>query len=150
MHLEKAYRASDTLCVLSNPFRLMKVLHSSGTHQFSRVVATNRESLVQMTYVSTFGAALLLQMQMTESIVKTQYLACNPERQFSRAEQLRAAGDTAGLHAFTVGALISGTCISLTPGLTVLTVGRGKAPGVIRIRPKGSFRTFFTSDLALE
>lgn len=105
---------------------------------------------MQITYASMLGAAMLLQIQMTERIVKTEYLACNPERQFSRAEQLRDAGDTAGLHAFTAGALISGTCISLRPGLTVLVVGQGKVPGVIRIRPMGSFKTFFTSDLALE
>jgi len=40
--------------------------------------------------------------------------------------------------------------VVLTPGLAVLPVGQGKGQGVIRIRPKGSFKTFFTSDLALE
>jgi hypothetical protein len=105
---------------------------------------------MQIVYAGILGTAMLLQTQMTERIVKTQYLACNPERQFSRAERLRAAGDVAVLQAFTAGALISGTCISLTPGLAVLPAGRGKGQGVIRIRPKGSFKTFFTSDLALE
>src|SRR5205807_331976 len=107
-------------------------------------------SPMQIMYAGILGTAMLLQTQTTERIVKTQYLACNPERQFSRAERLRAAGDVAGLRAFTAGALISGTCISLTPGLAVLTVGQGKGQGIIRIRPKGSFKTFFTSDLALE
>jgi hypothetical protein len=105
---------------------------------------------MQIMYAGILGTAMLLPTQMTERIVKTQYLACNPERQFSRAEQLRAAGDTAGLHAFTAGALISGTCISLTPGVTVLAVGQGKGERVIRIRPKGSFKIYYTSDLALE
>lgn len=35
----------------------------------------------------------MLQTQMAEKIVKTQYLACNPERQFDRAERLRTSGD---------------------------------------------------------
>ena len=34
----------------------------------------------------------MLQTQMAEKIVKTQYLACNPERQFDRAERLRMSG----------------------------------------------------------
>ena len=101
-------------------------------------------------YAGILGAVMLLPVQMTERTVKTQYLACNPERQFNRAEQLRNAGDNAGLHAFTKGALLSGTCISLAPGMVLLAVGKGKGEGVIRIRPKGSFKIFFTSELAFE
>ena len=65
------------------------------------------------------GAVMLVPIQMTERTVKAQYLACNPERQFNHAEQLRKTGDSAGLHAFTTGALLSGTCISLNPGMAV-------------------------------
>ncbi len=93
---------------------------------------------------------MLVPIQMTERTVKTQYLACNPERQFEHAERLRKAGDSAGLRAFTKGALISGTCTSLDPGMVVLAVGKGKGEGVIRIRPKGSSKIFYTSELAFE
>jgi hypothetical protein len=105
---------------------------------------------MQIIYASIFGTALLLPAQMTERTVTTNYLACNPERQFERAERLRATGDSKGLQAFTAGALLSGTCVSLTPGSRVFSMGSGKGPGIIRIRPKGSFKPFFTSELAFE
>jgi hypothetical protein len=101
-------------------------------------------------YACILGAVLLLPVQITERTVKTQYLACNPERQFEHAEGLRKAGDSAGLRAFTKGALISGTCTSLDPGMVVLAVGKGKGEGIIKIRPQGSFKLFFTSELAFE
>ena len=101
-------------------------------------------------YAGILGAVMLVPIQMTERTVKAQYLACNPERQFNHAEQLRKTGDIAGLHAFTTGALLSGTCISLNPGMAVFVVGKGKGEGVIRIRPKGSSKIFYTSELAFE
>jgi len=101
-------------------------------------------------YASILGAVMLLPAQMTERMVKTQYLACNPERQFEHAERLRKSGDNAALHAFTQGALLSGTCISLTPGMAVFAVGKGKGEGIIRVQPKGSFKIFYTSELAFE
>jgi hypothetical protein len=101
-------------------------------------------------YAGILGAAMLLPVQMTERLVKTEYLACNPERQFEHAERLRKAGDNVGLHSFTEGALLSGTCISLTLGMAVFVVAKGKAEGVIRIRPKGSLKIFYTSELAFE
>ena len=101
-------------------------------------------------YAGILGAAMLLPVQMTERVVKTEYLACNPERQFEHAERLRRSGDNAALHAFTQGALLSGTCVSLAPGSAVFVVGKGKGEGVIRIRPKGSFKIFYTSELAFE
>jgi hypothetical protein len=101
-------------------------------------------------YAGILGAVMLLPVQISERTVKTQYLACNPERQFQHAERLRKAGDTAGLRSFTRGALISGTCTSLNPGMAVLVVGKGKGEGVIKIRPQGSFKLFFTSELAFE
>jgi hypothetical protein len=101
-------------------------------------------------YAGILGAVMLLPVQMTERTVKTQYLACNPERQFQHAEHLRKSGDSAALQAFTKGALLSGTCISLKPGMAVLAVGKGKGEGVVRVRPKGSFKVFFTSELAFE
>ena len=105
---------------------------------------------MQIMYTGILATLMLLPAQTTERVVKTQYLACNPERQFDRAERLRAAGDSKGLQAFTAGALVSGTCVSLKPGVAVFAVGRGKGEGVIRIRPEGSFKTFFTSELAFE
>jgi hypothetical protein len=39
--------------------------------------------------------------------------------------------------------LLSRTCIRLNAGVKVFAAGRGKGPGVIKIRPKGSFVTFF-------
>jgi hypothetical protein len=101
-------------------------------------------------YAGILGAVMLLPVQMTERMVQTQYLACNPERQFEHAERLRKSGDKAALQAFTQGALLSGTCISLTPGMAVFAVGKGKGEGIIRVRPKGSFKIFYTSELAFE
>ena len=101
-------------------------------------------------YASILGAAILMPAQITEKTVKTDYLACNPERQFVRAEQLRTSGDTRALQEFTTSALLSGTCISLKNGEKLFVLGSGKGSGIIRIRPKGSFKTFFTSEMAFQ
>jgi hypothetical protein len=82
----------------------------------------------------------------TELVVKTDLLACRPERQFNRAERLRESGDEQSLAAFTAGALLARTCVRLTTGTKVFAAGRGKGHGVIRIRPKGSFVTFFAAE----
>jgi hypothetical protein len=82
----------------------------------------------------------------TELVVKTDLLACRPERLFNRAERLRESGDERSLSAFTIGALLARTCVRLTAGTKVFSAGRGKGPGVIRIRPKGSFATFFAAE----
>jgi len=86
----------------------------------------------------------------TEAEVKTDYLACNPERIFDRSEQLRKSGDEKGLKAFTAGALFSGTCVALKVGIGVFIEGKGKGDGVLKVRPKGSTKQFFTSQLAFE
>jgi hypothetical protein len=88
--------------------------------------------------------------QADEAVVKTDYLACNPERVFNRAEAIRQKGDEKALKAFTAGAVISGTCVSLKSGASVFTEGKGKGLGVVKIRPKGSYKAFFTSELALQ
>jgi hypothetical protein len=88
--------------------------------------------------------------QAAEAVVATDYLACNPERVFVRAEGIRAKGDDKALKAFTQGAVLSGTCVALKSGASVFTEGKGKGAGVIKIRPKGSYKTFFTSELALQ
>ncbi len=88
--------------------------------------------------------------QAAEAVVKTDYLACNPERIFNRAEGIRQNGDEKAMKAFTAGALLSGTCVSLKSGASVFTEGKGKGSGVVKIRPKGSYKTFFTSDLAFQ
>jgi len=105
---------------------------------------------MQITYALVLGAHLVLPTQITETVVKKDYLACSPERQFNVAERLRMAGDARALREFTVGALLSRTCISLKTGTSVFIMGGGKSPNVIRIKPKGSFRTFFTSEIAFE
>jgi hypothetical protein len=96
------------------------------------------------------GGLIAAPAQAVEAIVKTDYLACNPERLFDRAERIRNSGDPKALKAFTAGALISGTCVSLKSGASVFTEGSGKGSGVIKVRPKGSFKTFFTSELAFQ
>ena len=105
---------------------------------------------MQITYALVLGAHLVLPTQITETVVKKDYLACSPERQFNVAERLRMAGDARALRQFTAGALLSNTCISLKTGTTVFVLGSGKSPNVIRIKPKGSFRTFFTSEMAFD
>ena len=110
---------------------------------------------MRITYALVLGAHFVLPIQITEAvvkeaIVKKDYLACSPERQFKLAERLRMAGDARALREFTVGALLSRTCISLRTGTSVFILGGGKSPNVIRIKPKGSFRTFFTSEIAFE
>jgi len=98
------------------------------------------------------SAALLIFLSLgeaqgvTELVVKTDLLACRPERQFDRAERLRKSGDEKSLTAFTTGALLSRTCVLLTTGTKVFAAGRGKGPGVIKVRPKGSFVTFFAAE----
>jgi hypothetical protein len=103
---------------------------------------------MQIMVTAILGASIMLPVQAVERIVKMDYLACNPERQFDRAERLRISGDTTALQEFTAGALLSGTCVSLKTGTSVFPAGSGKGPGIIRIRPKGSFKTFFTSEAA--
>jgi hypothetical protein len=105
---------------------------------------------MKVLYAGLLGITMVLPAHAAERIVKSEYLACNPERQFDRAERLRTAGDPKALKAFTAGALLSQTCVSLKPGSVVLTEGTGKGPGTVRVRPKGSFSTFFTSELAFE
>ena len=105
---------------------------------------------MRITYALVLGAHFVLPIQITEAVVKKDYLACSPERQFKLAERLRMAGDARALREFTVGALLSRTCISLRTGTSVFILGGGKSPNVIRIKPKGSFRTFFTSEMAFE
>jgi hypothetical protein len=85
-----------------------------------------------------------------EKIVKTEALACNSERQFDRAERIRKSGEPQALQAFTKGAVLSGSCVLLKPGASVFDVGRGKGAEVIKIRPKGSVVTFFTSETNFE
>ena len=95
------------------------------------------------------GACVLVLLSMgdaqavSELTAKTELLACRPERQLNRVEQMRKSGDTRALNAFTTGALLSRTCIRLNAGVRVFAAGRGKGPGVIKIRPKGSFVTYF-------
>jgi hypothetical protein len=101
-------------------------------------------------YAAILGTSILLPVQMTERTVQTDFLACNPERQFIRAEQLRESGNARALQEFTAGALLSGTCVSLKKGDSVLITGSGRGLGIVRVRPKGSFKIFFTSENAFE
>jgi hypothetical protein len=82
----------------------------------------------------------------SELTVKTNSLACHSERQFDRAETVRKSGDAKALHAFANGAVLSGACVRLAAGAKVFTAGRGKGSGIIKIRPKGSVVTYFTSE----
>ena len=95
---------------------------------------------MQIMYAAVLGTAMLQPVQMQERMVKANYLACNPERQFQRAERLRSSGDSAGLQAFTAGALLSGTCVSLKPGGSVFAVGSGKGAGVDQDSAKRLFQ----------
>lgn len=108
------------------------------------------ERSMKVIYAAVLGIATTVGAHAAERTIKTEYLACNPERQFHAAERYRTSDDTKALKAFTTGALLSRTCVSLKPGDTVFTAGVGKGAGVIKIRPKGSFRTYFTSELALQ
>jgi hypothetical protein len=101
-------------------------------------------------YAAILGVLMVVPALAAERIVKTDYLACNPERQFDRAERIRTSGNTKALQAFTAGALLSGTCVALKTGAGVFTAGNGKGLGTIKVRPKGSFKTFFTSEMAFE
>jgi hypothetical protein len=101
-------------------------------------------------YAVILGAMITAPAQAVEAIVKADYLACNSERQFDRAERIRKSGDAKALKAFTAGALLSGSCVSLKSGITVFTEGSGKGSGTIKVRPKGSLKTFFTSELAFQ
>ncbi len=105
---------------------------------------------MKIIYAAILGVLMTVPAHAAERMVKTDYLACNPERQFDRAERIRTSGDTKALKAFTAGALFSGTCVSLKTGTNVFTEGSGKGLGIIRIRPKGSFKTFFTSEIAFQ
>ena len=96
------------------------------------------------------GGLIAGSAQAGEAVVKTDYLACNPERVFVRSEGIREKGDEKALKAFTQGAVFSGTCVSLKSGDSVFTEGNGKTSGVIKVRPKGSYRTFFASELAVQ
>jgi len=101
-------------------------------------------------YAALLGIAMTIPAHAAERTIKTEYLACNPERQFHLAERIRASGDAKALKAFTTGALLAGTCVALKPGATVFTAGSGKDQGVVKVRPEGSFKTFFTSESAFE
>ncbi len=105
---------------------------------------------MKIVYAAILGVLTLVPAQAAEKIVRTNYLACHPERQFDRAERIRRSGDTAALKAFTAGALLSGTCVSLKTGASVFTEGSGKGSGVIKVRPRGSIVTFFTSEMILQ
>jgi len=105
---------------------------------------------MKLIYAAVVGMAIAAPAYAAERTIKTEYLACNPERQFHVAERFRSSGDSKALKAFTAGALLSRTCVSLKPGAIVFTAGSGKGAGIIKVRPKGSFRTFFTSELALQ
>ena len=100
--------------------------------------------------VVALAATVSSPLQAAEAVVKTDYLACNPERLFHRAESLHTSGDERGLKAFTTGALLAGTCIALKSGMPVFIEGKGKGPGVVQVRPKSSIKPFFTSELAFE
>ena len=78
------------------------------------------------------GASMVLPTQAVERVVKMDYLACTPERQFDRAERLRLSGDTTALQEFTAGALLSNTCVSLKTGTSVFP-----AKAFHRIKPGG-------------
>jgi hypothetical protein len=105
---------------------------------------------MQIVYTAIVGACLIFPAHSRERVVKADYLACNPERQFHRMERLRKSADTKALKEFTAGALLSGTCVSLKSGTSVFTAGNGKGAGIVRIRPKGSFKAFFTSEMVFE
>jgi hypothetical protein len=105
---------------------------------------------MRLLYAIVVGGFMMQAAQAAEAVVKADYLACNPERVFVRAEGIREKGDEKALKAFTQGAVFSGTCVALKSGASVFTEGKGKGAGVIKIRPKGSYKTFFTSELALE
>jgi hypothetical protein len=105
---------------------------------------------MKIIHVVMLGGLIAAPVQAVETIVKADYLACNPERLFDRAERIRKSGDAKALKAFTAGALLSGSCISLKSGVSVFTGGSGKGSGVIKVRPKGSFKTYFTSELAFQ
>jgi hypothetical protein len=101
---------------------------------------------MKIVYAAILGALMAVPAQAAEKTVKTNYLACNPERQFNRADRILKSGDEAALKAYTAGALLSGSCIWLKEGTSVFTAGVGKGEGVVKIRPKGSVVTYFTSD----
>ena len=96
------------------------------------------------------AATVASPLQAAEAVVKTDYLACTPERLFDRSERIRRSGDEKALKAFTTGALLAETCIALKSGMAVFTEGKGKGPGIVKVRPKGSIKPFFTSELAFE
>ena len=105
---------------------------------------------MKIVHAVALGGLIALPAYAEEALVKTDYLACNPERIFIRAEKIRISGDPKALKAFTAGAVLSGTCISLKSGADVFTAGSGKGPGVVKVRPKGSYKIFFTSELAFQ
>jgi hypothetical protein len=105
---------------------------------------------MKIIFVAMLAVLVTLPARAAETIVKTDYLACNPERQFNRAEEIRKSEDAKTLKAFTAGALLSGTCVSLKAGASVFTEGSGKGPGIVKVRPKGAFKTYFTSELAFQ
>ena len=105
---------------------------------------------MRILYAIVLGGFMTQVAHAAEAVVKADYLACNPERVFVRAEGIREKGDDKALKAFTQGAVLSGTCVALKSGASVFTEGKGKGAGVIKIRPKGSYKTFFTSELAVQ
>lgn len=105
---------------------------------------------MRIIYAAILGAMIAAPAQAVEAIVKTDYLACNSERLFDRADRIRKSGNEKALKAFTTGAVLSQSCVSLKSGDSVFTEGHGKGSGTIKIRPKGAFKTFFTSELAFQ
>ena len=78
------------------------------------------ETPMKAIYAALLGMAMTVPVHAAERTVKTESLACNPERQFHLSERIRASGDTKALKAFTAGALLAGTCVALKPGASVL------------------------------
>jgi hypothetical protein len=105
---------------------------------------------MKIIHAAILGLLIAVPAHARESIVKTDYLACRPERELDRAERIRTSGDAKALKAFTLGAVLSRTCVSLKTGDSVFIEGSGKGVGIVKVRPKGSFKTFFTSEMAFQ
>ena len=100
-------------------------------------------------YAATWGK-IAAPAQAVEAIVKTIISAAIPSGYSIALMKSAELGDEKALKAFTIGGVLSQSCVSLKSGDSVFTEGRGKGSGTIRIRPKGAFKTFFTSELAFQ